>query len=155
MVGSVDGLCSLPEEFNSNLMHTAVQTADECRFTHYRTRIANEQTFQPCTIKLVRSFKDGFWWFCRSRDVSRVLLSILSRHTRGSVRVRSCGDGHCAEQSRTASKIVMRCRRLMYVSTQYDDVSSRCLVAKPIVRPSEQPSDVRYLRTSQLARSYS
>ena len=53
----------------------------------------NEQTFQPCTIKLVRSFKDGFSWFCRSRDVSRVLLSILSRHTRGSVRVRSCGDG--------------------------------------------------------------
>ena len=153
MVGSVDGLCSLPEEFNSNRMHTAVQTADECHI--YRTRIVNKQTFQPCTIKLVRSFKDGFCWFCRSRDVSRVLLSILSRHTRRSVRVRSCGDGNCAEQSRTASKIVMHCRCLMYVSTQYDDVSSRCFVAKPIVRPSEQPSDVRYLRTSQLTRSYS
>ena len=60
MVGSVDGLCSLPEEFNSNQMHTAVQTADECRFSHYRKRIVNEQTFQPCTIKLVRNFKDGF-----------------------------------------------------------------------------------------------
>ena len=155
MVGSVDGLCSLPEEFNSNQMHTAVQTADECRFSDYRTRMVNEQTFQPCTIKLVRSFKDGFCCFCRSRDVPRVLLSILSGHTCGSVRVRSCGDGHCAKQSRTASKIAMRCRCLMYVSTQYDDVSSRCLVAKPIVRPSEQPSDVRYLRTSQLARSYS
>ena len=140
-------------------MHTAVQSADECTFSHYRTRTVNEQTFQPCTIKLVRSFKDGFCWFCKSRDVSRVLLSILSRHTRRSVRVWSCGDGHCAEQSRTGSKIVMHCRRLMYVSTQYDDVSSRCLVAKPIVRPSVQPSvqpsDVRYLRTSQLTRSYS
>ena len=83
-----------------------------------------------------------------------VLLSILSRHTRGSVRVRSCGDGHYAKQSRTASKIVMRCRCLMYVGTQYDDVSSRCLVAKPIIRPSEQPSDVRYLWTLQLACSY-
>ena len=41
-------------------MHTAVQTADECRFINHRTRIVNEQTFQPCTIKLVRSFKDSF-----------------------------------------------------------------------------------------------
>ena len=64
----------------------------------------------------------------------------------------SCGDGLCAKQNKTASEIAMRCRCIMYVSTQYDDVSCCCLIAKPIVRPSELPSDVR---TSQLARSYS
>ena len=30
------------------------------------------------TLKLVCSFKDGFCWFCRSRDVSRITFSILS-----------------------------------------------------------------------------
>ena len=47
----------------------------------------------------------------------------------------------------TASETAMRYRCLMYVSTQYDDVSCRCSVAKLIVRPSEQLSDVRYLLT--------
>ena len=49
----------------------------------------------------------------------------------------------------------MRCRHLVYMSTQYNDVSCHWLVAKPIVRPSEVPSDIRYLRTLQLARYYS
>ena len=49
----------------------------------------------------------------------------------------------------------MRCRLLVYMSTQYNDVLRRWLVAKPIVRPSEVPSNIRYLRTLQLARRYS
>ena len=53
-----------------------------------------------------------------------------------------------------ASEIAIRCRHLVYMSTQYD-VSCRWLVAKPIVRPSEIPSHIRYLRTLQLARYYS
>ena len=49
----------------------------------------------------------------------------------------------------------MHCRHLVYVNTQYNDVSCRWLVAKFIVQPSEVPSDIQYLRTLQLARYYS
>ena len=48
----------------------------------------------------------------------------------------------------------MRCRHLVYMSTQYNVLCCR-LVAKPIVQPSEVPSDIRYLRTLQLVRYYS
>ena len=53
-----------------------------------------------------------------------------------------------------AIEIAMRCRHLVYMSTQYNNVSCRWLVAKPIVRPSKVPFDIRYLRTLQLARYY-
>ena len=43
----------------------------------------------------------------------------------------------------------MCCRCLIYVSTQYDNVSCRCSVAKPIVRLSEQPR-LRNLRALAL-----
>ena len=46
----------------------------------------------------------------------------------------------------------MRC---MYMSTQYDDISCRWLVAKPIVQPFEVLSNIRYFWTLQLARYYS
>ena len=59
--------------------------------------LVEEQTFVPHTIKLVRSCKDSFCWFCRSRDVSRVIFSMLSRHTRESVQARLCRDGLCAK----------------------------------------------------------
>ena len=48
----------------------------------------------------------------------------------------------------------MRCRYVVYMSTQYDDVLCRWLVAKPIVQLSEVPSDNRYLQTLQLAHDY-
>ena len=106
-------------------------------------------------IKLLQSFKDGFYWFCRSRDVCRALFSILSRYIRRSVLVWSCRDGLRTKYIRRASEIVMHCRCLMYVSTQYDDTSCRCLVAKPIIQLSERPSDVQHLRTLQLVCSCS
>ena len=51
--------------------------------------------------------------------------------------------------------MAMRCRYLAYMSTQYDDIFVSLVVAKPIVRPSEIPSDIWYLRILQLARYYS
>ena len=76
----------------------------------------------------------------------------LAEPTHVSVRPCPYGDGLCAKESKRASEIAMRCRHLVYISTQYDDISCRWLVAKPIVRQFEVSSDIR---TLQLARYYS
>ena len=52
-------MCSLPEEFNSNPMHTAVQTADECRISNYRTRIHVERSIGGRTQSIIgRGYKE-------------------------------------------------------------------------------------------------
>ena len=90
----------------------------------------------------------SYYIICTSYSrVSNEISTNMNNRISDKAATRSCKDGLCSKLSITASEKAMRCRYLMYVSTQYDDVLSRCLVTKPIVRPSEQPSDVRYLRT--------
>ena len=49
----------------------------------------------------------------------------------------------------------MRCKHLVYMSTQYNGISCHWLVIKLIVWLSKVPSDIRYQRTLQLAHYYS
>ena len=96
---------------------------------------------------LTKQSKDDLWWLYRSRDASRTLFLILFKHTHGSVCQRPWGDSLRAKERKRASKLAMRCRYVVYMSTLYDNVSCCWFVAKSIIRPSKVSSDTCYLRT--------